>query len=213
MHPARRRLIFLSAAIAAIAAVLALALPAGPASAAAVSATGTRVGASHPVMILPAEVSHPVSAGERRCAEPSQPGIAAGACVAAEETAGGTAVANPLGGTMNCVACAIAGDARLSGSAASALDVGPQPISKLEDMYGGSFQSVSGRSETDSILGKQGPRSRGIVFGSRGTGAVGHIWNAVNQGGVIRYPDFQSGMGASFEGYKSLWFLLTAGGG
>jgi hypothetical protein len=71
---------------------------------------------------------------------------------AAEETAGGTAVANPLGGTMNCVACAIAGDARLSGSAASALDVGPTAVSQLEDMNGGSFRSVSGRGEIESIL-------------------------------------------------------------
>jgi Papain fold toxin 1, glutamine deamidase len=135
-----------------------------------------------------------------------------GCSIAAEETAGGTAVANPLGGTMNCVACAIGGDARLSGSATSALDVGAQPISKLEDMFGGSFKSVSGRSEIESILEDQGPGSRGIVFGSHEAGAVGHVWNAVNQGGDVRFPDFQSGMGASFEGYKSVWFLLTSGG-
>ncbi len=74
-------------------------------------------------------------------------------------SAGGTAIANPLRGTKNCVACAIAGDARLSGSATSALDVGPQTISKLEGMFGGSFQSVSGRSEIESILEEQGPGS------------------------------------------------------
>jgi hypothetical protein len=53
---------------------------------------------------------------------------------------------------MNCVACAIAGDAGLSGGATSALEVGAQPISKLEDMFGGSFQPVSGGSEIESIL-------------------------------------------------------------
>jgi Papain fold toxin 1, glutamine deamidase len=113
---------------------------------------------------------------------------------------------------MNCVACAVAGDARLAGNATSALDVGAQPISKLEDMFGGSFESVSGRSDIESILEEQGSGSLGIVFGSRGAGAVGHVWNAVNQAGEVRFPDFQSGMGASFEGYKSLWFLLTSGG-
>jgi filamentous hemagglutinin len=113
---------------------------------------------------------------------------------------------------MNCVACAIAGDARLSGNATSALDVGPQPISKLEDIFGGSFQPVSGQTEIESMLEDQGAGSRGIVFGSRGVGEVGHVWNAVNQGGDVMFPDFQSGMGASFEGYKSFWFLLTAGG-
>jgi hypothetical protein len=40
----------------------------------------------------------------------------------------------------------------LSGSPTSALDVGAQPISKLEDIFGGSFQPVSGQSEIESIL-------------------------------------------------------------
>lgn len=79
-------------------------------------------------------------------------------------------------------------------------------------MFGGSFQSASGQSEIESILEDQGADSRGIIFGSRGAGQVGHVWNAVNQGGEIRLPDFQSGMGANFEGYKSFWFLLTSGG-
>jgi Papain fold toxin 1, glutamine deamidase len=209
MHPARRWLVLLSAAIAALLAVF---VPLSCASVAAASAAGTRVGASHPGTIFTVRSSLPVPAAQRRGEACPHARFAAGACVAAEDTAGGTAVANPLGGRMNCVACAIAGDARLSGSAASARDVGAQPISKLEDMFGGSFQPVSGRSEIGSILEEQGPGSRGIVFGSRGPGAVGHVWNAVNQGGEVRFPDFQSGMGASFEGYKSFWFLLTSGG-
>lgn len=79
-------------------------------------------------------------------------------------------------------------------------------------MFGGTFQSVSGRSEIESILEEYGAGSRGIVLGSCGPGAVGHVWNAVNQGSEVRFPDFQSGMGANFDGYKSLWFLLTSGG-
>jgi hypothetical protein len=85
MHPARRRLASLSAAIAAVAAVVALVLPAGPASAAAVSAAGTRVGASHPVMILTVGLSHQVLAVQGRCEPVPQAQFVSGACVAAEE--------------------------------------------------------------------------------------------------------------------------------
>jgi hypothetical protein len=87
----RRWPVLLSAAIAAIAAVLAIVLSPGPASAARVSTAGTRVGASHPGMILNAGVSHPVSAGERRGEPVQQPQFAAGACVAAEDAGSGAA--------------------------------------------------------------------------------------------------------------------------
>jgi hypothetical protein len=55
--------------------------------------------------------------------------------------------------------------------------------------------------------------------GDRGfVGAVGLAQRAagrragVGDSGVMRFPDFQSGMGASFDGYDSIWFLLTSGG-
>jgi len=85
MHPARRQVVFLLAAIAALAAVLALVLPAGPSSAATVSAAGNGVGASHSQTILPVGVLRPVSAGEGGCEAPLQARIVVGACVAAEE--------------------------------------------------------------------------------------------------------------------------------
>jgi hypothetical protein len=69
-------------------------------------------------------------------------------------------------------------------------------------MFGGSFQSVSGQSEITSILEDQGPWARGIVFGSRGANQIGHVWNAASQGGIVRFPDFQSGVAATFNGYK-----------
>lgn len=79
MHPARRWLVFLSAAI------LTVLLPVTVAPAAAASAAGTRVGAHHPAMILAVGASRPVSAGQRQRGPASQPQIAAGACVAAED--------------------------------------------------------------------------------------------------------------------------------
>ena len=75
---------------------------------------------------------------------------------------------NPLGGTQNCINCVIAGDATLSGSAASALDsAGPQSISILENTYGGTFKIVSGQSEIEQMLSDAGPGARGIVYGER----------------------------------------------
>lgn len=85
MHPARRRLAFLSAAIAVIAAVLAVLVPL--ASAAAASASETRVGAHHPGVILTVGASRSVCPVQCRGQACSQPGFVAGACVAAEEQA------------------------------------------------------------------------------------------------------------------------------
>jgi len=38
---------------------------------------------------------------------------------------------------------------------------------------------------------------------------VGHVWNAVNQGGTVRFLDGQSGGVASFDGYDGYMFLRT----
>jgi hypothetical protein len=83
VHPARRRLVFLSAAIAAVLAVL---LPVTAAPAAAVPAAGNRVGAHQPGMTLTVGLSQTVSPGQGRCRVLLQPGIPAGACVAAEDS-------------------------------------------------------------------------------------------------------------------------------
>jgi rRNA-processing protein FCF1 len=89
MHPARRRPAFLSAVIAAILTVVA---GTGIASALTAPAAGTRVGASHPQMILTVGPSDRVSAGEGRCGPASQAGFASGACVAAEDGGAGSQV-------------------------------------------------------------------------------------------------------------------------
>jgi hypothetical protein len=46
------------------------------------------------------------------------------------------------------------------------------------------------------------------VYGSRGA-QVGHVFNGVNQVGVVRFLDGQTGTVASFDGYSELYFLLT----
>lgn len=105
--------------------------------------------------------------------------------------------------------CAIATDATLAGRPANALASGPTPIAVLEGMYGGQFVRVSGQAAIEAQLLGAGHGARGIVFGSRGPGQVGHVFNAVNQRGTIRFLDGQSGTAASFEGYTELYFLPT----
>lgn len=46
------------------------------------------------------------------------------------------------------------------------------------------------------------------MFGSRGAD-VGHVFNAANQRGTIRFIDFQSGREASFRGFDEFYFLRT----
>lgn len=122
---------------------------------------------------------------------------------------------NPLGGTLNCVNCVVAGDATLSGSAATALDSdGAQALSILEKTYGGSFEPVGGQSAIEQQLLDAGPGARGIVYGSRvtpdGAPDIGHVFNAVNEDGTVRFIDFQSGRPASFtDGYDGFEFLRT----
>jgi hypothetical protein len=82
MHPAGRWLVFLSAAIAV---VLSVVLAPGTASAAAVPA-GNGVGAHHPGMIFTVGADQHVPAGEGRGEAAPRADLAAGACVAAEDT-------------------------------------------------------------------------------------------------------------------------------
>jgi len=48
-----------------------------------------------------------------------------------------------------------------------------------------------------------------IIFGSCGPGQVGHVFNGVNQGGVVRFLDGQTGTVASFQAFTDLYFLPT----
>jgi RHS repeat-associated protein len=124
-------------------------------------------------------------------------------------SAGSIRNVNPTRSATNCVNCAIATDATLAGRPASALQAGPTSIGVLEKMFGGQFTRVTGPRAIESQLLNAGPGARGIVFGSRGAGEVGHVFNAVNQNGVIRFLDGQAGGVASFDGYRELFFLRT----
>jgi hypothetical protein len=107
------------------------------------------------------------------------------------------------------VNCAIATDATLAGRPASALASGPTSVAVVEGIYGGQFARIGGQAAIEAQLLNAGNGARGIVFGSRGPGQVGHVFNAVNQRGTVRFLDGQSGAAASFEGYSEIFFLRT----
>lgn len=109
------------------------------------------------------------------------------------------------------MACAVATDATLAGRPAVARSTGATSITLLEDIYGGAFKHVSGQAAIEAELLAAGHGARGIVFGARGLGELGHVFNGVNQGGTIRFLDGQSGGLATFQGqgYRNLYFLRT----
>lgn len=116
---------------------------------------------------------------------------------------------NPGQSKTNCVNCAIATDAMLAGRPASALPGAPQSIGILERIFGAQFSAVPSLATVVQALVVAGSGSRGIVFGSRDDG-VGHVFNAVNQHGVVRFLDGQTGTIAVVSGYTGLRFLRTA---
>jgi hypothetical protein len=108
----------------------------------------------------------------------------------------------------NCVNCVVAVDAILSGRPASALPGGQQYISELAKALGGTqFTRVSGQTAIESQLLAAGHGARGVVYGNNGTGTLGHVFNAVNQNGTIRFLDGQTGGAASFSGFKDWYFM------
>lgn len=115
---------------------------------------------------------------------------------------------NPKQSETNCVNCAIATDALLAGCPASALQGGPHSIAVLEQIYGAKFNVIGDLGDIVDVLSAAGSGSRGIVYGSR-SGSVGHVFNAVNQNGVVRFLDGQTGKAAVLTGYIGFCFLRS----
>jgi RHS repeat-associated protein len=116
---------------------------------------------------------------------------------------------NPTGGTANCVNCAIATDATLAGARSVALPGSATAIGEIEKFYGRRFAPVASIQAAEGQLRAAGNGARAIIFGYRGPGQVGHVFNGVNQGGTVRFLDGQIGKSASLAGYKSFHILRT----
>jgi len=81
-------------------------------------------------------------------------------------------------------------------------------IKELEKFFGGRFGRATSRSRIENSLLQAGNGARGIVFGTRGN-QPGHVFNVVNQNGVIRFLDGQTGKQANFDGFQTLHLLRT----
>ncbi len=134
----------------------------------------------------------------------------------ADQTAGSIKNVNPgypeAGRTHNCVNCSIATDATLAGNPASALPINHTkgvPLSVLEKQFGSKFGPVTAPENIAQQMANSGNGARGIVFGSYGPGQPGHVFNVVNQNGVVRFLDGQTGKPANLGDFKSLQLLRT----
>jgi RHS repeat-associated protein len=119
---------------------------------------------------------------------------------------------NPEGYPTNCVNCAIATDATLAGRPASALSGGYESLNVLENEFRGNFQSVRGSVDISNILSQSGNGARGIVAGNWMNGVGGHVFNVINDNGIIEFVDGQTGIGGSLHFYnmQNIRFLPTA---
>jgi hypothetical protein len=114
------------------------------------------------------------------------------------------------GRTQNCVNCATATESTFAGRPANALpSARPRPLALLEQFYGGMFARVADQAAIETQMALLGPGARGIVYGSRPDGTA-HVFNVVvNQRGVVKFFDGQSGTAGSFGGYNQLRLLIT----
>ncbi|WP_259462223.1 MULTISPECIES: toxin glutamine deamidase domain-containing protein [Stenotrophomonas] len=134
----------------------------------------------------------------------------------ADEAAGSIRDVNPgypnFGRTHNCVNCSIATDSTLAGNPASALPINHTngvPLSVLEKQYGSKFGPITQPDDIVQQMLRSGTGSRGIIYGSYGPGQTGHVFNVVNQNGVIRFLDGQTGKAADLSKFKTLHLLKT----
>ncbi|MEP3278571.1 MAG: toxin glutamine deamidase domain-containing protein [Stappiaceae bacterium] len=102
----------------------------------------------------------------------------------------------------------------LAGRPATALKLWDEKIpfsTVLERFYGGRFSSAISRKNIAEQLEKAGSGARGIIMGFRGKDEIAHVFNVVNQKGVVRFLDGQTGTVAKFEnaGYLSFHLLWT----
>jgi RHS repeat-associated protein len=112
-------------------------------------------------------------------------------------SAGSIRDVNPSGSGTNCVNCAATVDSMLgTGRSSSALPSGPKPISTL----GTNWTSMGSQGNVAGAMSKAGNGARGIVYvGTGKPGSIGHVFNVVNQKGVVRFLDGQTGKAVQWQ--------------
>lgn len=121
----------------------------------------------------------------------------------------------PLGNTkgtrdLNCANCAIATDATLAGKPACALPGNVTPASEVSRHFGATWsKQMTSAAEVEASMQAAGPGKRAVVFGQANNTPIGHYFNVVNQDGVVRFLDGQSGTTAKLTPYSKFWLLPT----
>jgi RHS repeat-associated protein len=131
--------------------------------------------------------------------------------IAKDAVGGSVRTVNPTLGNKNCANCALATDARLAGmKGVTAAPGGPTSPLAISRLYPGkNWFPVNGEKGMTTIMTEAGPGSRGIVWGLRGT-EEGHYFNVVNQDGVVKFLDGQSGGPANLsDGFTGFYLLRT----
>jgi len=133
-----------------------------------------------------------------------------------DEVAGSIRNVNPgfpvAGRTHNCVNCAIATDSLLAGNPASALPIYSTKgvsIRVIETQFGGRFGAPTTQQGLISQMAGAGNGARGIVYATYPSGPPGHVFNVVNQGGVVRFLDGQTGKVVDFSKFKDVHLMRT----
>ena len=118
---------------------------------------------------------------------------------------------NPGRFLNNCPECSIYVDDLLAGRGLRAATDSPMiTLNQMERLVGGEFSAQMGSlSEIEAAMVEAGPGARGIVFAHQGDIANGHYFNAVNQNGVVRLLDGQSGTGANVGLFKEFSLMRT----
>ncbi|WP_236084816.1 toxin glutamine deamidase domain-containing protein [Pseudomonas aeruginosa] len=83
------------------------------------------------------------------------------------------------------------------------------PLSVLEKQFDSKFGPVTAPENIAQQMANSGNGARGVVFGSYGPGQPGHVFNVVNQNGVVRFLEGQTGTPANLGDFKSLQLLRT----
>jgi hypothetical protein len=76
----------------------------------------------------------------------------------------------------------------------------------LEKHFGSKFKPVSGASTITEQLTVAGHGSRGIVYVRSASNPGGHVFNAVNQRGNVRFLDGQTGNAESLKGWSNFQY-------
>jgi hypothetical protein len=109
---------------------------------------------------------------------------------------------NPGRYADNCAECAVLTDDMLAGNGfRAARDIGLTELSQLERVFGSEFSHNLTAQEIKAMLSEAGPESRAIIYAHKGHPESGHYFNAINQGGTVRFLNGQMGTAQDLTGF------------